>query len=439
MSNNNGHWRSRIVGSGEEDPKTLQANPLNWRVHPAHQALALTGALNEVGWVQQVVVNRRTGHLLDGHLRVELAIKNDEPSVPVLYVDLDPDEEALILATLDPIAALASADAGKLALLLPQVKTRSEAVQEMLRRLAAAAGVATAGRDAPPDPGPQLDRAEELQAKWQTARGQLWQIGRHRLLCGDATDPADVARLMNGQRATLFATDPPYLVGYDGMNHPHRWGESDKNKDRSKSYFDWEDAEQGEALYDGFIRLALELAIVENAAWYLWHASRNQAMIERIWQKYGAFVHQQIIWVKDRAVLSRSWYMWQHEPCLFGWVKGKKPKRVAADYSSSVWSVATIPPGTSSDHPTSKPVELFAIPMRRHTDPGDICYEPFSGSGSQFVAGEQLGRVVYGLEIQPRFVAVILERLAGMGLEPKLEEEAVAGNPLVKGQPLGTR
>ncbi|MCC6799227.1 MAG: site-specific DNA-methyltransferase [Anaerolineae bacterium] len=228
---------------------------------------------------------------------------------------------------------------------------------------------------------------------------------------------------MAGERAALFATDPPYLVDYDGTNHPHKWNEPDKNKDWSESYQDWDDSTQGEALYDGFIQRAVELAIAPDAAWYCWHASRRQALLESIWQRYGAFVHQQIIWVKDRPILTRSWYMWQHEPCFFGWVKGQKPPRHADDYPPTVWTLPTVPAGERTDHPTSKPVELFSLPMRQHTVVGDVCYEPFAGSGSQHVAGEQTGRLVFGLELQPQYVAVILERLSGMGLAPRRVEE----------------
>ncbi len=279
----------------------------------------------------------------------------------------------------------------------------------------------------PADPGPQTDRAQELLQKWKTERGQLWQIpsgtlpgSYHRLLCGDSTNAEDVLCVMEGARAQLFATDPPYLVDYDGTNHPHKWGEPDKNKDWSESYHDWDSAAQGEALYDGFIAMAVQHAVEPNVAWYCWHASRNQAMVERVWAKYGAFVHQQIIWVKDRPILTRSHYMWQHEPCLFGWVKGNKPSRYADDHPSTIWSFATIKPGETTDHPTSKPIPLFAIPMQQHTVRGDICYEPFAGSGSQIVAAEQLGRLVYGIELQPEFVAAILERVSLMGLTPQL-------------------
>lgn len=290
-------------------------------------------------------------------------------------------------------------------------------------------GALVAGGESPlPDPGPQIDQAAELQEKWGTAQGQIWDIpskrvpGKcHRLMCGDSTSPDDVARLMGGERAILFATDPPYLVGYDGSNHPHKWNQPDKNKDWSESYgVHWDEGAPDGELYRGFIRCAIEHAIEPNAAWYCWHASRNQAMLEGVWTEFGAFVHQQIVWVKDRPVLTRSWYLWQHEPCFFGWVKGKKPPRVSDDYPRSVWEIPTISPGTTTLHPTSKPVEVFATPMEQHCKLGDLCYEPFSGSGSQHVAGEQTGRIVYGMEISPTYVAVILERLVGLGLEPVL-------------------
>lgn len=116
--------------------------------------------------------------------------------------------------------------------------------------------------------------------------------------------------------------------------------------------------------------------------------------------------------------------MWQHEPYLFGWIKGTKPKRMAKDYPPTVWSFPTIRAGEPSVHPTEKPIELFAIPMRQHTDRGDLCYEPFAGSGTQLVAAEMLGRVCYAMELSPPFVAVALERLAQMGLEPRLHDSA---------------
>ncbi len=244
-----------------------------------------------------------------------------------------------------------------------------------------------------------------------TEPGELTVLGRHRLLCGDSTAPEDVLRVMDGKRAVLFATDPPYLVDYDGTNHPHKWNKPDANKDWSESYGRrWDEAASNPDLYERFVSVALEHAIEPNAAWYCWHASRNQAMLEDVWTRHGAFVHQQIVWAKDRPILTRSWYMWQHEPCFFGWVRGNKPQRVAPDYPRTVWNLPTVKCGQGTDHPTSKPVEVFAIPMRQHTRPGEVCYEPFAGSGSQYIAGEQLGRAVYGLELEPTYCDVIVRR-----------------------------
>ncbi len=129
-------WRSRITGSGEEAPDQLLANPANWRVHPKAQQDTLAGALDEVGWVAQVMVNRRTGYVVDGHARVALAVTRGEPTVPVLYVDLSPEEEALVLATLDPIGAMADRDGAKLEALLAGITVDDAGLRRLLGDLA---------------------------------------------------------------------------------------------------------------------------------------------------------------------------------------------------------------------------------------------------------------------------------------------------------------
>ncbi|MGI3212867.1 DNA modification methylase [Roseovarius tibetensis] len=235
--------------------------------------------------------------------------------------------------------------------------------------------------------------------------GDLWILGDHRLLCGDSTSHEDVRRLMNGERAVLFATDPPYLVDYDGSNHPTR------NKDWSQSYGNtWDDSSQGAELYDGFISAAVAEAITEDAAWYCWHASRRQAMLEACWEKAGAFVHQQIIWVKDRGVLTRSHYLWKHEPCFMGWRRPNRPPKVAEQTLPSTWEMPSFTKDERPDHPTPKPLDAFGIPMRQHVARGGVCYEPFAGSGSQIMAGEANGRRVFAMEISPAYVDVAVER-----------------------------
>lgn len=136
-------WQNRIVGYGEEPPDQLLANPRNWRVHPKHQTDALAGVLRETGWVQNVIVNRTTGFVVDGHARIALALRDGQPTVPITYVELNEAEEALILASLDPIAALAGADAAKLDDLLREVRTGEAAVQQLLADLAERQGLPT--------------------------------------------------------------------------------------------------------------------------------------------------------------------------------------------------------------------------------------------------------------------------------------------------------
>ena len=149
-------WRNRIVGHGEEVPDQLLANALNWRIHPKAQQEALSGVLDEVGWVQDIIVNRRTGNVVDGHLRASLAIGRGEKSVPVVYVDLSEHEERLILATIDPLSAMAATDTEQLAALLGEITVSDASLQSMLADLGTANGIPT--NAAPlvedPDPGP---------------------------------------------------------------------------------------------------------------------------------------------------------------------------------------------------------------------------------------------------------------------------------------------
>lgn len=420
--------RDRITDFRRVPAKDLLPDPRNWRTHPKAQRVALQGLLAEIGYADALLARETPAGLMliDGHLRAETT---PDQEVPVLVLDVDEAEAAKLLVSIDPLAAMAGADDERLASILKAVETDSEAVKKMLAGLARGAGIDLSGEESDVDAEPQIGRASELREQWKTEPGQLWQLGNHRLLCGDSTSTADVARLMAREKAVLFATDPPYLVDYDGTNHPGTKASRNReslNKDWSESYRDFDRAEQGDGLYDGFIKAAVDVAIREDAAWYCWHASRRQAMVEAAWERHGAFVHQQLLWVKERPVLTRSWYLWQHEPCFFGWLRGKKPPRsVSASPLSSVWELPSISRSEDIDHPTPKPVECFSIPMRQHTVEGDICYEPFSGSGTQIIAAERTGRRCFAMEIAPEFVAVSLQRYQdATGKKPELVEAA---------------
>lgn len=269
-------------------------------------------------------------------------------------------------------------------------------------------------------PEPKCDQAAQLQKKWKTRRGQIWEIGQHRLMCGDSLSASDVGALMNGKIAKLCATDPPYLVSYDAKNHPSKSFSDGKNKDWNGRYADKQKSEPLGPFYEAFLRQALAVC-EDDAGIYVWHASQRQVEVEQAMRNCGILVHQQIIWVKNKPVLTHSFYMWQHEPCFFGWRQGHKPKRNPGEFPTTVWQVdVPILPGVESRHPTEKPLELFGTPILLHTQMSDICYEPFSGSGTHLCAAENTGRRCYAMEVDPGFVAVALERLSEMSLEPKL-------------------
>jgi DNA modification methylase len=269
-------------------------------------------------------------------------------------------------------------------------------------------------------PEPKIDQAAELQKKWKTERRQIWEVGQHRLMCGDSANGSDVAALMGGKIAKLCATDPPYLVSYDAKNHPSKDFSDGKNKDWKGRYADKQKSEPLGPFYEAFLRQALSVC-EDDAAIYVWHASQRQIEVEKAMRNCGILVHQQIIWVKNKPVLTHSFYMWQHEPCFFGWKQGNKPKRNPGNFPTTVWQInVPILPGVESRHPTEKPLELFATPILLHTQPGELCYEPFSGSGTRLCAAENTGWRCFAMEIEPAFVAVALERLSDMGLRPKL-------------------
>ena len=172
-------WANRIVGEGDEAPDQLLANPLNFRVHTQEQGDALAGGLTTIGWVQRVIVNRRTGHVIDGHLRISQAMKEGQPTVPVVYVDLDEAEERIALATLDPIAAMAGTDKALLSELLSSVEAEDERLASFLAGLTPEEPSGPSTTSASGVPGEELEPT--------TRRGELIHLDLHRLLCGEPT------------------------------------------------------------------------------------------------------------------------------------------------------------------------------------------------------------------------------------------------------------
>lgn len=248
----------------------------------------------------------------------------------------------------------------------------------------------------------------EVPATPVSRRGDLWVLGEHRLLCGSSTEAADVARLMGEDRAVLLATDPPYLVDYQGGNHPQSWVNKPDVKD--KHWDDYVDPTTGLQFFADWLRCALAHS-VERVPVYQWHAARRQALVEEAWRANGLLVHQTLIWVKARPVLGRCHFMSQYEPCFYGWPEGRMPERGRKPPAnqSTVWHIDQ--QGEQDGiHPTQKPVAIFSGPLQWHARAGEVVLEPFSGSGTQLVAAEQTGRRCRAMELAPQFVDVGVRR-----------------------------
>ncbi|MFC1475815.1 DNA modification methylase [Candidatus Zixiibacteriota bacterium] len=266
----------------------------------------------------------------------------------------------------------------------------------------------------------QADEVPPVPEEPLTRAGDLWVLGNHRLLCGDCRDAAALDRLMAGERAAMYATDPPYGVGYDGTNHPQNRIDKKKglpdghqNKDWSAEYWDHF---SGSEEFETFLTAAFNNAkryLVENAAWYTWHASATAESFRRAWEQVGIRYHQTVVWIKPTFVLGYSLWNWRYEPCLIGWQQGHKPLvNTIREENSNVWEIDWEGKARNVDsvHPTQKPVRLFELPLLKHTRRGDICLESFSGSGSQIIAAEKLGRRCFALELEPRFCDVAVAR-----------------------------
>jgi DNA modification methylase len=276
------------------------------------------------------------------------------------------------------------------------------------------------GKDAAPDPGAQVDKAAELQEKWQVERGQIWQVGRHRVMCGDSTCAEDVGRLYDGATLAMVWTDPPYGVDYGAKN---RYLQSIGRADRLLDDIQGDDLKP-EQVYelarDALARL-VEVAKPGAVAYVASPAGTLLPWFIRAMIDSGFEYKHQLVWVKNQLVFGRCDYMYKHEAVLYGWIQNGAHYFEPVTNNCSVFEFNR--PRASKLHPTEKPDELVAAMIQNSSVKNEIVGEAFCGSGTTLVACEQTNRIGYGMEIEPKYVAVTLERLTGMGLEPmKLDE-----------------
>lgn len=384
-------WQSKIVGHDRVPAGQLLANPYNHRRHPQQQRDVVAASIDEIGFIKSVIVNRTTGHIVDGHERVMQALGvGEETLVDVEYVELSPEDEKKALLILDASSELAEVDAADVNALVQECAWDNEVLSnfcnEAFSDLLDEPVITPDAEDAP--------TVEESPTRCKA--GDLWILGDHRLLCGDSTNKEHVARLMDGQLADLWLTDPPYNVDYTG-----------KTKDALKVENDsMEDSEFRKFLVDCFS--AAFDAMKPGAAFYIWHADSEGYNFRGAVVDCKQKVRQCLIWKKQTMVMGRQDYQWKHEPCLYGWKSGASHQWLSDRKQTTILEFDR--PTRSEEHPTMKPVSLIGYQIGNSLGPQGLVFDSFLGSGTTLIAAEQLGRKCYGMEISPRYCDVIIHR-----------------------------
>ncbi|SLN76215.1 site-specific DNA-methyltransferase [Roseisalinus antarcticus] len=361
----------------------------NARTHSDAQVALIAGSIREFGFNNPVLVDGANG-IIAGHGRVLAARKLGLGRVPAIELGhlSETQKRAYILADNRlaeqagwdrAMLGLELADLGELGVDLGEIGFDGADLDDLL-----ASGLSQEGEETTPEPpASPVSRA-----------GDLWLLGDHSLMCGDATRPDDAARLLGDVRPHLMVTDPPYGVNYDpawrnaaGAAQTKRTGKV-ANDDRADWHAAWE-------LYPGDVA-------------YVWHGALHAATVSESLVLAGFDIRSQIIWAKDRLVLSRGHYHWQHEPLLYA-VRGKG--HWSGDRKqSTLWQIPNRDQDSQTVHGTQKPVECMRRPMLNNSSPGQAVYEPFCGSGTTLIAAQTTGRACLAMELDPAYVDVAVQR-----------------------------
>lgn len=381
----------RIVELRRLKASELAPDPRNWRRHPEAQRQALRAVLDQVGFADAVLA-RETPEglvLVDGHLRADL---DPEGLLPVLVLDVTEQEAAALLATLDPLAAMALPDAEALGRLMAAAVIPDELLSARLFSMAAD-GLLMGKTD--PDAIPDKRKVPRVRP------GEVWALGDHRLACGDARDSGAWDRLMGGEQGQVLWTDPPYGVDYVGKTPRALRLAGDVRPGLD------------DLLGEAFARVGERL--VPGARLYVCHPTGPGAQsFHAAFTGAGWRHHQSLVWVKDRMVLGHADYHHRHEGILYGYVPapGRWGRGARGWYGGNAQdSVLQVDrPAASREHPTAKPVELITKCLANSSKQGDVILDPFSGSGSTIIAAHMLGRRAFCMELDSTYVGVALDR-----------------------------
>lgn len=349
----------------------------------------IKNSITEFGYVEPVIVNADMT-IIGGHQRVTVLQDLGYTEIDCIVIDIDKTKEKALNIALNKITG----------------EWNKELLADLIKDLQDSDfDVAFTGFE-PPEieqlfnsvhdkdiKEDDFDVDAELEKPHTAKAGDIWCLGSHRVICGDSTLPETYDRLMDGKKANMVLTDPPYNV-----NVEETAGKIKNDNMADEDFYKF--------LFAAFVNM--EQALESDGSIYVFHADTEGLNFRKAFKEAGFYLSGCCIWKKNALVLGRSPYQWQHEPCLFGWKKGGKHNWYSDRKQTTIWEYDR--PKASKDHPTMKPVALMAYPISNSCMTNCIVLDPFLGSGSTLIACEQTKRICYGIELDEKFVDVIVKR-----------------------------
>lgn len=400
-------YSSRIVGYEEVDPNTIVLNPRNPRVHTEQQQKAMDKILRKFGWLNNIVINKTTGHLIDGEMRVRESIKKKSATVPVTYVELTEEEELQVIATFDPIGYLATESSEMYKKIFQEADMSDDSLTEVVNDIVKRNRISfyddEQEEDGDTDEEEETieDKNKQLVDKWEVEFGQVWKIGQHKLMCGSANDVDDVATLMDNRKASCGFFDPPYGINYQSHKRV-KTGRFDE--------LDNDDSINADFLFSIIPYMEEKSAIYVCTNWQVFNQWRT--LIEGVIP-----IKNVVVWDKPGGGIGdlKGNYWNQHEFIMFFAMDGHK---LRGTREGNVWNFG----GKNVNayvHPTQKPIGLPSKCFEHSSDIGDVVVDLFCGSGTSIISANNVQRVCYAMDISPKWVAVSLERMNELGLIPE--------------------
>lgn len=350
----------------------------------------LKRSIEQFGYVEPVIWNQTTGRVVGGHQRLKVLMDMGMTEVDCVVVAMDEEKEKALNIALNKISG--DWDKDKLALLIADLQGADFDVSLTGFE---PAEIDDLFKDTLKDgvKDDDFDVGAELEKPTMTRPGDIWTLGRHRLICGDSTKAETYDLLMGSTKANLVITDPPYNVNYEGSA-----GKIKNDNMADEAFYNF--------LLDAYTQM--HSAMADDASIYVFHADTEGLNFRRAFADAGFYLSGCCIWKKQSLVLGRSPYQWQHEPCLYGWKKNGKHQWYTGRKETTIWEFDK--PKKNGDHPTMKPIPLLAYPIMNSSMSNSVVLDPFGGSGSTLIACEQTDRICYTVELDEKFCDVIVKR-----------------------------